>query len=568
MNARLLYHSAREIMKRASSNSAEPLSRLLDGYLAYLYENNPTAAAADGIHQHDDLLEDFSRAGIDSQVRELGGWARRLDGINVSTLTDEEKLERRMLADSIRAREFALEDIGLWRTSPLHYAETLANSLAGQTFFDYAPVTERARRVVSKLRQTPRFLEGARENVTDPPGLYTRVGLEALEGLLAFVDRDLPRAFRDLDDMHLLGDLADASVVAVEALRDYSFHLRETVAPRSRASFRLGPERFLEKLCLEEGIDIPVERLLQIALREFGEAQEAFKKVASGLNGGGADAWADLKSHHPSADELFSVVEGQLEELEAFVSRKRIVTVPDHEPLVVAPTPEFYRWTFASMWSAGPFETKPMPAYYYITNVESSWLADRQEQHLRDFNYGKLWSISMHEVFPGQFLHFEHLRKIKAPLRKSNLFAPVSVVEGWAHYSEQMMLDEGFERGNAEIRLGQIAEALVRLARTIVGIRLHTEDLSVEQGVRFFRDEAFLEEGSARREAERGTFDPSYVLCALGKQMLLKLRTDCEAAQGDTFSLRSFHDGLLGQGNVPFWMHRQLMLGAPGTLVE
>ena len=290
--------------------------------------------------------------------------------------------------------------------------------------------------------------------------------------------------------------------------------------------------------------------------------------MASRLDGDWAGAWRQIKTRHPTAGELLRVVETQVEDLVTFIRRKRIITIPDHAPLVVASTPEFYRWTFASMWSAGPFEAKGLPAYYYITNVDPACSPERQEQHLRDFNYPTLWSISMHEVFPGHFLHFEHLRKLEAPLRKSTLFMPVSLAEGWAHYCEQMMLDEGFERGNDEVRLGQLSEALVRLARTIVGIRLHTEDLSVEQGVRFFRDEAYLEESSARREAERGTFDPSYVLYALGKQMLLKLRADFEAVQGDGYSLQVFHDRLLGQGGLPFWMHRQLMLGAAGTLLE
>lgn len=555
-------------MKRSVEHSAEPLARLLDEYLSYLQETYPTTAAADGIHAHDDLLEDFSRQGVDAQVRELGGWSRRLDGINGSTLTAEEKLERRMLSDSIRARLFGLEELRDWQRSPLHYAETIAASLAGQVFFDYAPVTERARRVVSKLRQVPRLLEAARQNVTDPPGLFVRIGLESFEGVETFVDRDLPRAFRELDDMHLLGDLADASTAAVDALRGYTEHLRDTVAPRSRASFRLGPDRFAEKLRLEEGIDLPVDRLLQIALRELSATQEEFKAVASRIDRDWEAAWQDIKARHPSADELLGVVEGQIADLHTFIERKRIVSIPDHDPIVVAPTPEFYRWTSASMWSSGPFETKRIPAYYYITNVDPTWSEERQQQHLRDFSYATLWSVSIHEVFPGHFLHFEHLRGVKAPLRKSQFFAPVSFVEGWAHYSEQMMLEQGFERGNAEVKLGQLAEALVRLARTVVGIRLHTEDLSVEQGVRFFRDEAYLEEGTARREAERGTFDPGYVLYALGKQMLLKLRADAELAQGDGFSLQSFHDRLLGQGALPFWMHRQLMLDAPGSLLE
>ena len=557
-------------MRRSTTTfSAEPLSHFVDEYLGYLHETHPTAAAYDGVHAHDDLLEDFSRSAVDEHVRDLGGWARRLEGISPSTLTAEEKLERRTLGQSIRSRLFDLEEVRPWQRTPQLYAETLAMSLAGQVLFAHAPVTERARRVVSKLRQAPRLLEAARQNVTDPPGLFVKVGIEALEGLLIFIERDLPRAFRDLEDMHLLGDLADASTAAVEAMRDYIGHLRETVAPRTRASFRLGPERFAEKLRLDEGLDVPVDRLLQIAQRELQATQEEFRQVAAKLHDDPARAWEQVKTRHPGPGELRAVVEGQLADLVTFIRRKRLVTIPDHEAVVVAPTPEFYRWTFASLWSTGAFEQKPLPAYYYITDVDPAWPAERQEEHLRDFNYATLWSISIHEVFPGHFLHFEHIRRIDSPLRKSMLFTPVSFVEGWAHYAEQLMVDEGFERGNAEVKLGQLAEALVRLTRAIVGIRLHTEDLSVEQGVRLFRDEAYLEEGNARREAERGTFDPGYILYALGKQMLLKLRADVEAKEGGTFALQRFHDKLLGQGCLPFWMHRELMLGSrAGTLLE
>lgn len=556
-------------MKRSrSGHSTEPLSRFVDDYLGYLHESHPTEAAFDGVHLHDDLLEDYSRESIDTQARELGGWARRLEGISVSTLAGEERIEHRVLADSIRARLFALEELRPWQRSPLHYAETLASSVAVQMLFPHAPLADRARRIVSKLRQTPRLLEAARKNVTDPPGLFAKVGIETFDGVLTFFDRDLPLAFRELDDMHVLGDLADASTVALDALRDYIGHLRESVAPRSRASFRLGADRFGQMLRLSEGIDIPSERLLESALRDLKATRAEFDKVAAGLGNDPVEVWNEVKTRHPQPDELLGVVNGQLHDLVEFIRRRRLVTVPDHEPVRVAPTPEFYRWTFASMWSPGAFEPKALSACYYITNVDPAWSPERQEEHLRDFNYATLPSVSIHEVFPGHFLHFEHLRKLQAPLRKSTFFMPVSFVEGWAHYSEQLMFDEGFEKGNAEAKLGQLAEALIRLARTIVGIRLHTEDLSVEQGVRFFRDEALLEEGTARREAERGTFDPQYVLYALGKRMLLKLREDYEVKAGDNFSLQRFHDRLLGQGALPFWAHRELMLGESGALLD
>ena len=555
--------------RSATTFSAEPLAHFVDGYLGHLHETHPTAAAADGVHTHDDLLEDFTRSAIDEQVRDLGGWARRLEGISPSTLTDEEKLDRRMLAQSIRARLFGLEEVRPWQRSPQLYAQTLATSLAGQVLFAHAPVTDRARRIVSKLKQTPRLLEAARDNVTDPPGLFVRVGVESLEGVLAFIERDLPRALRQLDDMHLLGDLADASTTAIEALRGYIGHLQDTVAPRTRASFRLGAEAFAEKLRLDEGIDMPVARLLQIALRELEATKDEFERVAGKIREKPAEAWEHVKRRHPAAGELPGAVRGQLDELVTFIRRNRLVTIPEHEPLAVEPTPDFYRWTFASLWSPGAFEPKPLPAYYYITDVDPAWSAERQEEHLRDFNYATLWSVSIHEAFPGHFLHFEHLRQVESTVRKSTFFGPLSLVEGWAHYSEQLMFDQGFQRGDHEAKLGQLAEALVRLTRTVVGIRLHCYDLSVEQGVRLFREHAFLEEGSARREAERGTFDPSYVLYALGKQMMLKLRVDAETAAGDRFSLQAFHDTLLGRGTVPFWMLRELTLGPRnGTLLE
>ena len=172
-------------------------------------------------------------------------------------------------------------------------------------------------------------------------------------------------------------------------------------------------------------------------------------------------------------------------------------------------------------------------------------------------------------MYPGHFLHYQHLRRVESKTRKSIMFAPASFVEGWAHYCEQMMIEAGFGRQEHGVRLGQLAEALIRLVRVIVGIKLHAEDMSVEQGVRFFRDEAFLEEGNARREAERGAFDPTYLVYTVGKLMLLKLRQDWKQQQGKAFSLRSFHDTLLGNGTAPFWLHRQLMLGGDdGDVLE
>jgi uncharacterized protein (DUF885 family) len=545
--------------------ASEPLPHFVDDLLGYLHETHPTHATLDGVHTHDDLLEDVSRHGIDSEAHALAGYLRRLDEINRETLIPVERLEHRMLTAHLQARMFDLEAVRPWERNPQFYSDLLATSLAGQTLFSHAPAAERARRVLSKLRQTPRLIQSARDNVTDAPGILVKVGVEAMRGTLKFIDEDLPRAFADVDDLHLLGDLADAQTEASQAVGSYVEYLETELAPKARGSFRLGRDKFEQKLRLEEGLTLSLDRLLAIATRELEATQEEFRSLAGKMNGGDPLAtWAQTKAQHPAPGQLVATGRRQLDELAVFLERQNILSLPSGEAIAVAPTPDFYRWSFASMWTAGPFEAKPTRAYYYLTDVDPSWSADRQDEHLRDFNVPTLWSISIHEVYPGHFLQYQHLRRVESKARKSILFAPATFIEGWAHYCEQMMIEAGFGRQDYGIRLGQLAESLIRLVRFIVCIKLHAEDMSVEQGVRYFRDEAYLEESSARREAERGTFDPTYLVYSVGKLMLLKLRQDVKQQQGKSFSLRTFHDTLLGQGTAPIWLHRQLMLGADG----
>jgi uncharacterized protein (DUF885 family) len=551
-------------------HAAEPLSHFVDDYLSYLYEACPTHATLDGVHLHDDLLEDYRRASIDTHLGALAGFARRLDAIPVDPLPVQEQVDHGIVASNIRARMFELEGVRTWERSPHLYGEILATSLATQAIFTYASEADRARRVLSKLRQVPRLIQAARDNVKEAPAIYVKVGVDTWRGVQSFIDTDLPRAFSTVDDLHLLADLADASAEAVHAAGSYVEYLENDLRPRAKGTFRLGASRFEQKLRLDEGLQVPIDRLLAIALRELAATQEEFRTVAGRMNGGDpTEAWRKTKDAHPAPGTLIATARQQIEELRTFLSRTPVVGLPETDNVAVAATPEFFRWSFASMWTPGPFETRPSRAMYYLTDADPSWPATRQTEHLRDFNTPTLWTISMHEVFPGHYLHYQHLRKVASKVRRSTLFAPASYFEGWAHYCEQMMFEAGFGRGDHALKLGQLGEALVRLARVVVGIRLHTEDWSVEQGVRFFREEAFLEEASARREAERGTFDPTYLVYSAGKLMLLKLRHDWQDEQRGKTTLRAFHDAFLSHGSAPFPALRRLMLNnAAGDVLE
>lgn len=542
--------------------SAETLPHFAADYLAWRHEVQPTAATFDGVHVHDDLLEDFSRAAIDRQVRDLNGFARRLASMTVDAIPLPERADHAALMANTQARLHELEVIRTWERDPQLYADTIATSLAAQAVFTYAPAPERARRLLSKLRQVAGVLDAARANVREPAGIFIKTASETLRGVVSFLNRDLPRALREVDDLSLLADLDDAATLARTSIERYVRDLEEEQAPKAKATFRIGREKLEHKLKLEDGVTLDTDVLLRIAERELAATRERFAAVASKVGKGAADqVWARIKAKHVEPGGLVTRVREQCASLYTFLRDSSIVTVPDADALVIAPTPPFYRWTFASLWAPGPLEVRPQRSYYYVTDVDTNWPQERQEEHLRDMNDAVLWSISMHEALPGHFLHFEHLRKVASPWRKAMILAPVSLVEGWAHYAEHVVIEQGFARKDPVVELGQLAESLVRLCRLVVGLRLHAEDLSVEQGVRFFREEAMLEEASARREAERGAFDPGYVIYALGKLMLIKLRKDVEAHQGAAFDLRRFHDEFLGLGLLPFSVLRQQMLG-------
>ena len=498
---------------------------------------------------------------MDSHLRALAGFSRRLRQINASSLPANEQIDHRIVMADVEARTLELDTVRSWERNPRVYAEILSTSLAGQTLFSYASDRDRARRVLSKLRQVPRFVDAARSNVSEPAGIFVKAALPPWRGVVALIEKDLPRVFAALDDLHLLGDLADASTEAVDAVQRYLQHLEQDVAPKAKASFRLGAAAFAQKLKLDEGVTIDADKLMAIALRALGEVQEQFRVTAGRLKPGDVAAvWEEARAESPAPGSLVATSTEQLSEIMTFLNRHSLVSMPADDPVIVAPSPSGHRWLDAHLWSAGPFESHPGRAHYYLTDVDPAWPAEQQQEHLAAFDLAGLSSRTLRETYPGRYLQSRRLPTIDSNVRKSKFFASATCVDGWAHYCEQMVLDAGFRKRDTAARLGQLASGLVRLARCVVAIRLHCEDLSVEQGMRFFRDEAFLAAPAARREAERGAVEPMYLTGALGKQMLLKLRHDAEEDLGDRFSPRSFHDTFLGNGAVPFWAHRALML--------
>lgn len=558
--------------KRESENemAAAKFPKLVAEYLQDLHSRHPALAAASGIHTWDAQLEDYSGPAIAAEISAIKAFQTRLEKIPPLELPLSDTFDYQILASNMNARLLELEQIKSYERNPQVYNDPLSNGLLQLAMFEHAPGEVRLRQVIAKEKLVPRLLEAARANLRQAPAVFLKVAIESFTGTLSFVQTDLPRAFASVKDAKLQSEFKKSTRSAGEAIAKYIKHLQGT-KPDPKAMFAIGKQNYEAKLKYDEGIDVPVDTLLKIAERELLKTQEQFKKTASLIDPKRnlLSVWADVQRDHPKAGTLVEEAQKQLDALVRFIQEKKIVTLIPAERPVVAPTPDFMRWSTASMWTPGPFERRPLPARYLITDVDPKWTEKQREEYLGSLNYPQLWTTSIHEVYPGHFVQGTYLRQVASPVRKVWSIAPASFVEGWAHYTEQMMIDEGFGAGDPKLKMGQLADALLRLCRFVVGIREHTRGMTVDQATRFFMDNAYMGETPSRIEAERGTFDPTYLVYTVGKLAILKLRDDYKRDRNEQFSLQEFHDRLLSNGNAPLWVHRQMLLpGEKAKLIE
>lgn len=554
--------------KNAIAAAAFP--KLVEEYLADLHSRRPALAASSGVHAHDGKLEDFSGSAIGDEVAAIKRFQSRLEKIPPLDLSYSDLIDYQIIASNIKSRLLELEQVRSFERNPQLYSDAISSGLLQIAMFDYAGPQERLRSVISKEKQVARLLDSARNNIRGMPEIFRKISIESFKGTLSFIQTDLPKAFAGVHDAKLQKEFARSTKSAADAIQKYIRHI-ERMERDPKATFAIGKANYEAKLRYDEGIDMPVETLLRVALRELANTQKEFKETAGKIEPGKnpMQVWAAIQAEHPEAGTLVSEARKQLDSLVEFINEKEIVTLPGDERPVVAATPDFMRWSTASMWTPGPFESRPIQSRYLITDVDPRWSERQKQEYLSSFNYQQLWTTSIHEAYPGHFIQGALLRQVRSPVRRSWAIAPGTFVEGWAHYAEQMMIEEGFGGGNPKLRLGQLADSLLRLCRFVAGIRLHTEAMTVDQATRFFMDNAFMQETPSRIEAERGTFDPMYLVYSLGKLAIIKMREDYRRYKGNDFSLKEFHDLLLQNGNAPLWAHRQLLMpGEKGKLVE
>ena len=557
------------VMSFAQNND---FNKLVDEFFDSYFSFNPTAGTAAGFHQYDTRLEDYGKSQVDRQVAAANQYLKKFEQLDEQGLSLEQRQDRQMVISSLRATLLELENIRSWEKNPDRYSSGISNSAFVIMARKFAPPTERLRSLVEREKQMPAVFTAARQNLKNPPRVYTEVAIEQVPGIIGFFQHDVPDAFKDVKDQKLMAEFQQTNGAVIQALESYLEFLKTDLLPKSNGDYRIGADNYRKKLEYEEMVDIPLDKLLEIGEADLRRNQQKFKEVAAEIDPKKTpqEILHELEKDHPTGANLLQTFRNTLGGLRSFIEQHHIVTIPSPVPPIVEETPAFERaLTSASMDTPGPYEKVAKEAFFNVTPPEKDWPAAKTESWLEGFNRGTVVSTAIHEVYPGHYVQFLWVQDAPSKVRK--LLGSGTNAEGWAHYTEQMMLDEGYGRNPKlpenkdvaflKLRLGQLQDALLRDARYICGIQMHTGKMSLEECTKFFVRDGYQTEAVAEREAKRGTSDPTYLVYTLGKLEIMKLRDDLKKKQGANFSLQKFHDGFLQQGFPPIKLIRESMLG-------
>ena len=542
-------------------------------YIKSYLAARPLQGTALGLHEYDGKITDYSRLALDAELSRLRRFDDRLAKFDPSKLSPRQSIDLRILQAAVKKELFQMQDMSIFERNPMVYARAADLNIYVQR--NFAPLEDRVRSLAAIESQLPNILIAARTNLNDVlPKPYVQLAIQIARGASDFLKKSLPAAITGFKDEQIRVAFQDANRRAANALSDYAGWLEREKLPKASLDFALGEEKFRRGLAQTELVDLPPQKILEIGMQQLKAEQEAFAEAAKKIdpNKPPIEVFKQIQSEHPTPENLIPDVAKDLDKIRKYVSSHHLVTIPSDVRAKVKETPQYRRAvSFASMDTPGPFEKRATEAYYYVTPTESDWPDKQKEEWLTAFNYYASDIVSIHEVYPGHYVQF--LRLNASPASKvEKIFGSYAFIEGWAHYCEKMMIDEGYGsptdatpsedevKRAAKYRMAQADEALLRLCRLCASIKMHTQNMSVDEATKFFQDNCYYEEKPARQEAMRGTFDPGYLNYTLGKLQILKLRDDYKAQQGDEFSLQKFHNELLNHGMPPIRLLRELML--------
>jgi uncharacterized protein (DUF885 family) len=528
---------------------------------------HPVGATSLGLHAGDALLDDQSARAHATEVSHLHATLSQLAQVDASKLTPSQRNDRDILVAEIGGQLLEEERVQQWRHNPDTYVSLATNGSYTLIERNFAPLTQRMQGVIARERQIPAMLATAKLNLVAMPAPYVEIGLEDVAGAINFLGNDVPKAFAGVADKSAQAALAAATQGAVSAARNFQAWLR-VQQKTAHGSFVYGSDNF-RRLLAADMIDLPADAVLAAGRAQLKRDQDDFHATSRQIDPKDPDsALKVIEADHPDATHLVSTARDQLADLRAFIVAHKIIDLPGTDLPQVAETPEFQRAiVFGEMDPPGPFEKNATKAYYYITPPDAAKSAAEQDEYLSYFNRPLLLNLSVHEALPGHFVQYLYMRANPewSWVRKTG--HSYTATEGWAHYSEQMMVAQGLTNHDPKLHLAQLQDSLLRDCRLIASMEMHTHGMSLADATKMMGAECFQPKQVAYKEARRGTSDPGYFSYTLGKLMIQKLRADTQAKEGAAFTLAKFHDRFENAGLVPLRVIRREIIGVDGPLL-
>ena len=537
------------------------------GFIEEYLKSQPFFAVRAGRHEYDGQMPDSSAAGIAAQIARLKTWRAAASAFEAAKLSPDERFEREYLLWVLDTDLYWLDRARSPFTNPKWYLDRLDPDV--YLTRNYAPLATRLQGYLGYARAIPRIAADIRANLSTPlPATFIERGIAGFGGFADFYRHDVPRVFAAVGDPQAQKDLHDANENAARAMQSLKAWL-ESQRPQASGNFALGEPQFLEMLKATERVEVPVAQLLALGRADLERNTQALRAACALYL---PKATLSACVHKEQADKLsggaVAGARAQLDALRNFVIARHVVTVPSDEQAQVAEAPPYARSNFAYISIPGPYE-KNVPYTYYIAPPDPAWSAAERAAYIPA--KATLLYITVHEVWPGHFLQFLHSNR--NPSKIAALWVGYGYAEGWAHYGEELMWEEGLGDSDPEQHIGQLIEALLRNVRFLSAIGLHTAGMTVAESERMFLEQGFQDPGNARQQAARGTYDPEYLKYTLGKLMIRKLRSDWVAQQPGAAAApdpriywQAFHDKFLSYGGPPIPLLRTAMLGEGGSL--
>ena len=547
----------------ATVQSASDWPGFMQGFLDAGFKANPGFAVAQGRHEYDGQIGDYSSAGINAEVARLQTAIADAGAFPDDKLSKDQKFERAYLVAVAKGQLFWIDPAGADQphTNPASYLGALDPSV--YITVPYAAKDVRLKAYTKFLQNVPRAAEQMRANIKPPMAAsFVKYAKAAFGGFVTYYPGDGMAAWAGVgtpEDQAALKAATDGAVAAMKTTVEWVESQRAAAQP----NFQLGAAKFQRMLADTEMVTTPIAELERIGRADLAANQKLLTEACSRYAAGATipDCMAKMNANKPVGGAVAGA-RAQLAGLKQFIIDHDIVTIPGPEEAKVEEAPPYQRQNFAYINIPGPYE-KGLPSVYYIAPPDPSWTKEVRDGFVP--GEADLLFTSVHEVWPGHFLNFLHSNR--SPFLFGRVFVGYAFAEGWAHYSEEMMRVSGVGGGTDETMIGQLSNALLRNCRFLSAIGMHTGSMTQAQSQAMFQQQCYQDEGSAKQQAARGTYDPAYLNYTMGKLMIRKLRDDWVASRGGQKAWKAFHDQFLSYGGPPIPLVRQQMMSGDAKAV-